>query len=94
MTDHSPPPFTPVEGEGKISDTKWQRNTCYDVNNETQYQKMGIIRTAKSLTMVNQKHGLIVQVVLDPSRTTSFEFCENGAKAVADEAMKNHWERL
>lgn len=50
--------------------------------------KMGLTKTLKSLTMVNQKSGFDCPGCAwpDPDQRTSFEFCENGAKAVADEA--------
>ena len=53
-------------------------------------KKMGIVKTVKTLTMVNQKQGFDCPGCAwpDPEHRTSFEFCENGAKAVADEAMK------
>ena len=53
---------------------------------------MGVRKTIKSLTMVNQKEGFDCPGCAwpDPEHRTSFEFCENGAKAVADEAMKAH----
>ena len=40
--------------------------------------------------MVNQKEGFDCPGCAwpDPEHRTTFEFCENGAKAVADEAMK------
>ena len=52
--------------------------------------KMGVVKTVKTLTMVNQKAGFDCPGCAwpDPDHRTSFEFCENGAKAVADEAMK------
>jgi len=52
--------------------------------------KMGISKTVKTLSMVNQKDGFDCPGCAwpDPEHRTSFEFCENGAKAVADEAMK------
>ena len=52
--------------------------------------KMGIFRTLKTLKKVNQKDGFDCQSCAwaDPDgKRHSFEFCENGAKAVADEAM-------
>ena len=54
--------------------------------------KMGAVKTVKTLTMVNQKEGFDCPGCAwpDPDHRTSFEFCENGAKAVADEAMKAH----
>jgi molybdopterin-dependent oxidoreductase alpha subunit len=51
---------------------------------------MGVTRTVKSLAMVNQKSGFDCPGCAwpDPEHRTNFEFCENGAKAVADEATK------
>ena len=51
---------------------------------------MGLARSVKTLTMVNQKSGFDCPGCAwpDPEHRTQFEFCENGAKAVADEAMK------
>ena len=53
-------------------------------------RKMGVVKTVRSLLMVNQKQGFDCPGCAwpDPDHRTSFEFCENGAKAVADEAMK------
>ena len=53
-------------------------------------RKMGVVKTVKTLLMVNQKEGFDCPGCAwpDPEHRTSFEFCENGAKAVADEAMK------
>jgi len=53
-------------------------------------KKMGITRTVKTLAMVNQKSGFDCPGCAwpDPEHRTYFEFCENGAKAVADEATK------
>ena len=53
-------------------------------------RKMGVKKTVRSLLMVNQKEGFDCPGCAwpDPEHRTSFEFCENGAKAVADEAMK------
>ena len=54
--------------------------------------KMGLTKTIKNLTTVNQQEGFDCPGCAwpDPDHRTSFEFCENGAKAVADEAMKAH----
>ena len=54
------------------------------------FRKMGITRTVRNLLMVNQQEGFDCPGCAwpDPEHRTSFEFCENGAKAVADEAMK------
>ena len=53
-------------------------------------KKMGPIKTIKTLKMVNQKDGFDCPGCAwpDPDHRSPFEFCENGAKAVADEAMK------
>ena len=53
-------------------------------------KKMGITKTIKTLTTVNQPEGFDCPGCAwpDPDHSTAFEFCENGAKAVADEAMK------
>jgi molybdopterin-dependent oxidoreductase alpha subunit len=50
--------------------------------------KMGITKTIKTLTTVNQNDGFDCPGCAwpDPEHSTTFEFCENGAKAVADEA--------
>ena len=49
---------------------------------------MGLKRSVKTLTMVNQQNGFDCPGCAwpDPEHRTHFEFCENGAKAVADEA--------
>jgi molybdopterin-dependent oxidoreductase alpha subunit len=54
--------------------------------------KMGPLKTVKTLAMVNQKEGFDCPGCAwpDPEHRTAFEFCENGAKAVADEAMQAH----
>lgn len=54
-------------------------------------KNMGLTRTFKTLTMVNQKDGFDCPGCAwpDPTHRTQFEFCENGAKAVADEATKS-----
>ena len=53
-------------------------------------KKMGVTKTIKTLTTVNQPEGFDCPGCAwpDPEHSTAFEFCENGAKAVADEAMK------
>ena len=53
-------------------------------------KKMGIKKTIKTLRMVNQQDGFDCPGCAwpDPEHRSSFEFCENGAKAVADEAMQ------
>ena len=53
-------------------------------------KKMGLSNTIKTLRMVNQQDGFDCPGCAwpDPEHRSSFEFCENGAKAVANEAMK------
>ena len=55
---------------------------------------MGVGRTARSLTRLNQVDGFDCQGCAwpdpDPSHRHPAEFCENGAKAVADEATTTH----
>lgn len=55
-------------------------------------RKMGATKTIKTLVTVNQQEGFDCPGCAwpDPEHRTTFEFCENGAKAVADEAMKAH----
>ena len=52
--------------------------------------RMGVAKTVKSLMMVNQQKGFDCPGCAwpDPSHRTTFEFCENGAKAIADEGTK------
>ena len=53
-------------------------------------KKMGLTKTIKTLTTVNQSGGFDCPGCAwpDPKHSSTFEFCENGAKAVADEGMK------
>ena len=53
-------------------------------------KKMGLTKTIKTLSTVNQSGGFDYPVCAwpDPNHSSTFEFCENGAKAVADEGMK------
>jgi len=52
------------------------------------FGKMGVVRGARGLLKLNQKGGIDCQSCAwpDPQRRTINEFCENGAKALADEA--------
>lgn len=52
------------------------------------YGKMGVIRGARGLLNLNQKGGIDCQSCAwpDPEYRTINEFCENGAKALSDEA--------
>jgi formate dehydrogenase major subunit len=55
---------------------------------------MGFTRTARTLLKLNQVDGFDCQGCAwpdpDPSHRHTAEFCENGAKAVAEEATKDH----
>jgi molybdopterin-dependent oxidoreductase alpha subunit len=50
--------------------------------------EMGPVRGTRALLQVNQTHGFDCPGCAwpDPKHRTSFEFCENGAKAIAEEA--------
>ena len=50
--------------------------------------EMGAVRTVRTLARVNQPHGFDCPGCAwpDPAHRTPFEFCENGVKAVAEEA--------
>ena len=52
--------------------------------------EMGIVRTLKTLLKVNQQDGFDCPGCAwpDPKHRSAFEFCENGAKAVAEEATR------
>ncbi|MGH7884087.1 MAG: FdhF/YdeP family oxidoreductase, partial [Thermodesulfobacteriota bacterium] len=54
------------------------------------YNKMGVVRSFKAFLRVNQKEGFVCQSCAwpNPDERKAVEFCENGAKAVADEAAK------
>ncbi|MFL2968738.1 MAG: FdhF/YdeP family oxidoreductase [Candidatus Poseidoniaceae archaeon] len=54
-------------------------------------KKMGVTKTIKTLITVNQPDGFDCPGCAwpDPKNASAFEFCENGAKAVADEATKS-----
>src|SRR5271167_4773115 len=52
------------------------------------YDEMGVARTARTLSAINQVHGFDCMGCAwpDPAHRHHAEFCENGAKAVAEEA--------
>ncbi len=54
------------------------------------FGKMGLVRGTRGLLKLNQKGGIDCQSCAwpDPDHRTINEFCENGAKALADEGMK------
>jgi len=55
------------------------------------YGKMGVIRATRGMLKLNQKGGIDCQSCAwpDPEHRTINEFCENGAKALSDEATRN-----
>src|SRR5690242_6484573 len=58
--------------------------------------EMGVARGVRALLQVNQANGFDCQSCAWPSPDTDrhlFEFCENGAKAVADEATTRRVDR-
>lgn len=54
------------------------------------YGKMGVIRGTRGIMKLNQKGGIDCQSCAwpDPEHRTLNEFCENGAKALSDEATR------
>lgn len=54
------------------------------------FGEMGFVRAARALTRINQRDGFDCQSCAwgNPDRRKFFEFCENGAKAAADEATR------
>ncbi|MBA3233211.1 MAG: FdhF/YdeP family oxidoreductase, partial [Propionibacteriales bacterium] len=68
--------------------------TSVAVSLKRSVQAMGVTRTARTLLKLNQTDGFDCQGCAwpdpDPSHRHTAEFCENGAKAVAEEATKLH----
>ncbi|WP_067683071.1 FdhF/YdeP family oxidoreductase [Nocardia miyunensis] len=63
--------------------------TAVTIALERAVQEMGVLRTARTLTRVNQRHGFDCPGCAWPEPSDHrrpAEFCENGAKAVAEEA--------
>ncbi len=60
------------------------------------YGKMGVVRGTRGLMKLNQKGGIDCQSCAwpDPDHRTINEFCENGAKALADEGTTKHIGRV
>ncbi len=57
------------------------------------FGKMGVVRGTRGLLNLNQKGGIDCQSCAWPDpedRRTMAEFCENGAKALSDEATRQH----
>ncbi len=67
-----------------------------EVTAQRTFVQMGAVRGAKLLLAVNKKDGFDCQSCAWPSpdgERHTFEFCENGVKAVADEAMRGRLDR-
>ncbi|MBU3062786.1 FdhF/YdeP family oxidoreductase [Nocardia sp. NEAU-G5] len=79
--------------ESKVSITPPKQQaagvTAVTVALERAVEEMGVVRTARTLARVNQRHGFDCPGCAWPEptgRRRPAEFCENGAKAVAEEA--------
>ena len=85
-------PYSPRCGVVEAQETKSKAAGLPAVSSSLVHglTKMGPVKTVKTLRMVNKKEGFDCPGCAwpDPDHRTTFEFCENGAKAVADEAMK------
>ena len=68
--------------------------TAVAVSMKRSIESMGLTRTARTLLRLNQVDGFDCQGCAwpdpDPSHRHTAEFCENGAKAVAEEATTDH----
>ncbi len=68
--------------------------TAVAVTMKRSIERMGLARTARTLLKLNQTDGFDCQGCAwpdpDPSHRHTAEFCENGAKAVAEEATTKH----
>lgn len=89
---HRTPPTRDVD-EAKLAVTPPKEQaagvTAVAVALDRAVEEMGIVRTARTLTRVNQRHGFDCPGCAWPEPTghrRPAEFCENGAKAVAEEA--------
>lgn len=89
---HRTPPTRDIdEAELAVTPPKEQAAglTAVAVALDRAVEEMGIVRTARTLTRVNQRHGFDCPGCAWPEPTghrRPAEFCENGAKAVAEEA--------
>ncbi|PPI92179.1 FdhF/YdeP family oxidoreductase [Nocardia nova] len=89
---HRTPPTRDID-EAKLAVTPPKEQaagvTAVAVALDRAVEQMGIVRTARTLTRVNQRHGFDCPGCAWPEPTghrRPAEFCENGAKAVAEEA--------
>lgn len=89
---HRKPPTRDIdEADLSVSPPKDQAAgvTAVAVALERAVEEMGVLRTARTLARVNQRHGFDCPGCAWPEPTghrRPAEFCENGAKAVAEEA--------
>ena len=87
----SAPPHDIDESKVAVSPPKRQAAgvTAVTVALERAVEEMGVVRTARTLARINQRHGFDCPGCAWPEPTDHrrpAEFCENGAKAVAEEA--------
>jgi molybdopterin-dependent oxidoreductase alpha subunit len=89
-----PPSTDPDESRLKVSKPKDSAAgaTAVGVSMKRSVDQMGVMRTARTLLKVNQHDGFDCQGCAwpdpHPEHRNSVEFCENGAKAVAEEATR------
>jgi formate dehydrogenase major subunit len=89
-----PPSTDPDESRLKVSTPKGSAAgaTAVGVSMKRSVDQMGVTRTARTLRRVNQTEGFDCQGCAwpdpDPEHRHPIEFCENGAKAVAEEATQ------
>ena len=89
---HRKPPTRDIdEAELAVNPPKQQAAgmTAVAIALERAVEEMGVVRTARTLTRLNQRHGFDCPGCAWPEPTghrRPAEFCENGAKAVAEEA--------
>jgi molybdopterin-dependent oxidoreductase alpha subunit len=92
MSAELPSAETPVETEGTRFGTASKSAAGLKAIQKSLglgIEEMGLVRAARTLLAVNKKDGFDCQSCAWPSpdeHRNAFEFCENGAKAVADEA--------
>jgi len=71
--------------------------TAVGVSMKRAVEQMGVRRTAQTLLKLNQTDGFDCQGCAwpdpDPEHRHTAEFCENGAKAVTEEATRRHLDR-
>ncbi|MFC5956104.1 FdhF/YdeP family oxidoreductase [Streptomyces pratens] len=85
-----PPKGDPVQDAPKVSEPKHSAAGLTAIGHSLRmaHQQMGVKRTALTLLSVNQKNGFDCPGCAwpEPEHRHTAEFCENGAKAVAEEA--------